>query len=275
MLGTLGFTLINGQFQEHISADNRGLAYGDGLFETILVRDSRPLWLEDHLCRLSEAAKQLAIPCDLVKLKRDCALLLTRIDQPFAVLKIVLTRGHVSRGYTPHHAPSERIVSVSNYTQNRNAWERGVDLALCQTPLSEQTQLAGIKHLNRLEQVLAGEELLRRGYPEGLMMQRGLIVEGSRSNVFCVANDVLITPSLSQGGVRGIMRQHIIKHAIKLGIEVRIRDIGISTLQRAEEVFVCNSVFGLWPVKKIECIHKSIGPVSRLLQREFDTYFYV
>jgi 4-amino-4-deoxychorismate lyase len=107
------------------------------------------------------------------------------------------------------------------------------------------------------------------------MMQRGLIVEGSRSNVFCVANDVLITPSLSQGGVRGIMRQHIIKHAIKLGIEVRIRDIGISTLQRAEEVFVCNSVFGLWPVKKIECMHKSIGPVSRLLQREFDTYFYV
>jgi 4-amino-4-deoxychorismate lyase len=71
------------------------------------------------------------------------------------------------------------------------------------------------------------------------------------------------------------MRQHIIKHAIKLGIDVRIRDIGISTLQRAEEVFVCNSVFGLWPAKKIECMHKSIGPVSRLLQREFDTYFYV
>ena len=275
MAGALGLTLINGQFQEHISADNRGLAYGDGLFETILVRDSRPLWLEDHLRRLVEAAKQLTIPCDLAKLKQDCALLLTRIDHPFAVLKIVLTRGHVSRGYTPHHAPSERIVSVSIYTQNRMAWEQGVNLALCQIQLSEQRHLAGLKHLNRLEQVLAAEELARRGYQEGLMMQRGLIIEGSRSNVFCVVDGVLLTPSLSQCGVRGIMRQHIIKHAAKLGIDTSVRDIGVSLLQRADEVFICNSVFGLWPVKKIECMHKSIGPISRLLQREFDTYFYV
>ena len=89
------------------------------------------------------------------------------------------------RGYTPHAARSERIVSIAAYTQNRLLWDDGIAVAVCQTQLSSQPKLAGIKHLNRLEQVLAAEEIHRRGFHEGLMTERGLVVEGSRSNLIC------------------------------------------------------------------------------------------
>jgi 4-amino-4-deoxychorismate lyase len=272
---TAPITLVNGLFADDVAANNRGLAYGDGVFETILVRGSRPLWLDDHLQRLAAGAKQLSIPCDIATIKRDCIQLIAVFDAPMAVLKIVLTRGASLRGYTPHPASPDRIVSIAAYTPNRANWNSGIALALCQTQLSSQTRLAGIKHLNRLEQVLAAEELLRRGYQEGLMMLRGSVIEGSRSNVFCVVDGKLSTPSLSHCGVNGIMRQHILKHADELGIASTVREFGVSLLQRAEEVFVCNSVIGIWPVTKIECMHKQIGPISHLLQREFDTYFYV
>ncbi|MBW2939204.1 aminodeoxychorismate lyase [Zhongshania aquimaris] len=268
-------TLINGQFCKDVSVGNRGLAYGDGLFETILVRDFRPLWLDDHLARLVSGAKQLNIPCDVAELKRDCARLLGDFSEPAAALKIVITRGASMRGYTPHAARPERIVSIAAYTQNRQLWDDGIAVAVCQTQLSSQPKLAGIKHLNRLEQVLAAEEIHRRGFHEGLMTERGLVVEGSRSNLFMVVGGILFTPSLSRCGVDGIMRQRVLKHANALGLETRIKEFGVSALCSAEEAFVCNSVFGIWPISKVECVHMQIGPISRLLQREFDTYFYL
>lgn len=268
-------SLVNGQFCDLVSASNRGLAYGDGVFETILVRACQPLWLEDHLARLASGAKRLNILCDTSQIRRDCSLLLACLNTGAAVLKVVLTRGAVARGYTPYAAESDRILSVSAYTQSCQSWDDGIALGICQTQLSAQKRLAGIKHLNRLEQVLAAEELHRRGYNEGLMMQDGLIVEGSRSNVFLVLDGKLFTPSLSRCGVDGVMRQRVLARAEQLGISVNIIEFGVSLLQRAEEVFVCNSVFGIWPVNKVECMHKQIGPVSRLLQREFHSYFYV
>ncbi|WP_269620862.1 aminodeoxychorismate lyase [Zhongshania sp. BJYM1] len=275
MSNAVALTLYNGRFSQQVGAESRGLAYGDGIFETVLVRGSRPLWLEEHLQRLASGAKQLGIPCDLVEIRRDCTILIASLDTPMAVLKIVLCRGHVSRGYTPHLSTPDRVLSISPYSQNCSAWNNGIALAVCQTQLSSQTRLAGIKHLNRLEQVLAAEELLKRGYQEGLMMHGGRIIEASRSNVFFAVDGELVTPSLGLCGVSGIMRQQVLKHAANLAIPTRVCDLGISLLQQAEEVFVCNSVFGLWPVTKVECVHKEIGPISRLLQREFDSFFYV
>jgi 4-amino-4-deoxychorismate lyase len=268
-------SLVNGQFCDLVSASNRGLAYGDGVFETILVRACQPLWLDDHLARLASGAGQLNISCDISQIRRDCSLLLAGLNTSAAVLKVVLTRGAVARGYTPYAAESDRILSLSAYTQSYQSWDDGIALGLCQTQLSAQKRLAGIKHLNRLEQVLAAEELHRRGYHEGLMMQDGLIIEGSRSNVFLVLDGKLFTPSLSRCGVDGVMRQHVLARANQLGISINIKEFGVSLLQRADEVFVCNSVFGIWPVSKVECMHKQIGPVSRLFQREFHSYFYV
>jgi 4-amino-4-deoxychorismate lyase len=270
-----GLTLCNGRFTNNVAAESRGLAFGDGVFETVLIRSSRPLWLEEHLQRLVAGASVLNIPCDIAAIKRDCELVLASIDMPMAVLKIILCRGHVARGYTPHFSAPDRVLTISAYTPQLKAWNDGIALAVCQTQLSKQVRLAGIKHLNRLEQVLAADELLNRGYQEGLMMHGGRIIEANRSNVFLVVDGELVTPALGLCGVNGIMRQQVLKHADDLGISSRICDVGISLLQKAEEVFVCNSVFGIWPVTKVECMHKDIGPISRLLQREFDSFFYV
>lgn len=273
-MGSSGFALVNGRFSDEVSASNRGIAYGDGVFETVLVRGSQTLWLDEHLCRLQSGAKILNIPCDIAAIKHDCLRILAAFDEPLGVLKIILTRGTTARGYTPLKAESDRIVSVSSYKQHREMWDEGVVLAVCQTPLARQALLAGIKHLNRLEQVLAAEELHKRGYQEGLMMQAGCVIECSRSNVFAVVSGELITPSLSLCGINGIMRSKILSDTKSLGLPVRVKAFGISALVRAEEVFICNSVFGIWPVTKIECMHKEIGPMSRLFQQEYERYFY-
>ncbi len=269
-------SLVNGQFANSISLDNRGLAYGDGLFETILVRNGSALWLDEHLQRLAQGARRLSIPCDTDVLAGDCSRLIANVGANDAILKIVLTRGAVNRGYSPLAAASHRIVSLSPLAPVATGyWQQGVALGLCQTRLARQPQLAGIKHLNRLEQVLAAGEMQRRGFDEGLVLdEAGKIIEATRSNVFMVVAGCLVSPSLNDCGVNGIMRQQILSTAKRIGLRVVIGAVEMSTLRKADEVFICNSVIGIWPVIKIECMHKAIGPLSRQLQREFESHFY-
>lgn len=269
-------SLVNGQFANSISLDNRGLAYGDGLFETILVRNGSALWLDEHLQRLAQGARRLSIPCDTDVLAGDCSRLIANVGANDAILKIVLTRGAVNRGYSPLAAASHRIVSLSPLAPAATGyWQQGVALGLCQTRLARQPQLAGIKHLNRLEQVLAAGEMQRRGFDEGLVLdEAGKIIEATRSNVFMAVAGCLVSPSLNDCGVKGIMRQQILSTAKRIGLRVVIGAVEMSTLRKADEVFICNSVIGIWPVIKIECMHKAIGPMCRQLQREFESHFY-
>jgi 4-amino-4-deoxychorismate lyase len=269
-------SLVNGRFANNISLDNRGLAYGDGLFETILVRKGSALWLDEHLQRLAQDARRLRIPCETDVLAGDCSRLLANLGANDAILKIVLTRGTVSRGYSPLAAASDRIVSLSSVVPaSLRYWQQGVALGLCQTRLARQPQLAGIKHLNRLEQVLAAGEMQRRGFDEGLVLdETGKIIEATRSNVFMAVAGSLVSPSLNDCGVNGIMRQQILAAAERLGLRLKVGVVEMSALRNADEVFICNSVIGIWPVIKIECMHKAIGPMCRQLQREFESHFY-
>ncbi|WP_373091487.1 aminodeoxychorismate lyase [Zhongshania sp.] len=269
-------SMVNGQLANSISLDNRGLAYGDGLFETILVRKGSALWLGEHLQRLAQDAHRLHIPCDTGVLAGDCSRLLANLGANDAILKIILTRGAVSRGYSPRAAASHRIVSLSPVAPaSQGYWQQGVALGLCQTRLARQPQLAGIKHLNRLEQVLAAREMQGRGFDEGLVLdETGKIIEATRSNVFLAVGGCLVSPRLNDCGVNGIMRQQILAAAERIGLRVVIEAVEMSTLRKADEVFICNSVIGIWPVIKIECMHKAIGPMCRQLQREFESHFY-
>ncbi|WP_373084418.1 aminotransferase class IV, partial [Zhongshania sp.] len=106
-------TLVNGQRACSVDIDNRGLAYGDGLFETVLVRAGEPLWLAEHLQRLASGARRLQIPCDIDLLAFECSRLLLGVGPENVILKIVVTRGAVARGYSPLAAKSVRIVSLS------------------------------------------------------------------------------------------------------------------------------------------------------------------
>lgn len=270
-------TLVNGQLACSVDLDNRGLAYGDGLFETVLVRAGEPLWLAEHLQRLASGARRLQIPCDIDLLAFECSRLLLGVGPENVILKIVVTRGAVARGYSPLAAKSVRIVSLSPAGTSNSAtyWQQGVAIGVCQTRLARQTALAGIKHLNRLEQVLAAGEMQRRGFIEGLVLDdAGRIIEATRSNVFIVTAGCLHTPALNDCGVNGIMRQQILNVAARLGLKTKVAPLEMSALRSADEVFICNSVIGIWPVTKIECMHKGIGPVSGQLQREFESHFY-
>lgn len=268
-----GRFLVDGEAQTGIDPGDRGLSYGDGLFETVAVRLGQPLRWKSHLTRLGEGATRLGIPMPAVGLwEADLARLLGAATPERVVLKLILTRGVGGRGYAPPDAPKPtRIVHLSDWpTWPGTHAETGIVVRLCATRLGINPTLAGVKHLNRLEQVLAARELAATGADEGLMLDcDGRLIEGVRTNVFMVVEDRLVTPSLSRCGVRGVMRDALIGAAQELGIPILEQDCDPTLLAHASELFVCNSLIGLWPVRAIQgwsTPSLSAGPVTRRLQ---------
>ena len=276
-----GSFLVNGEAGKSLEPVDRGLAYGDGLFETIAVRSGRILGWKAHLARLDEGAARLGIPSPDASLwEADLAKLLP--DEPLErqVLKLTLTRGSGGRGYAPPAVPSPtRILQLSDWP----AWpaahaESGIVARVCTTRLGINPSLAGLKHLNRLEQVLGAQETTAAGADEGLMLDcEGRLVEGVRTNLFLVINDELVTPALSRCGVRGVMRDTLLGAARELGISCREEDCSPALLACASEMFVCNSLIGLWPVRVVQgwsTPNLVPGPVARRLQGWLETAGY-
>lgn len=266
--------LVNGRRGGAVSALSRGLAYGDGVFETLLWRSGGALWLDDHLQRLAAGCRTLGLQVDMAALVDELKQL-GRGIQGRGVIKIIVARQAGGRGYAPSHSNSDRVVAVFPAPSDDTPWQCGVRVGICQQRLAPQPALAGIKHLNRLEQVLAAKELAERRLPEGLMLDASsAVVEGTRSNLFIVRNGVVITPALNNGGVAGIMRQRILSGSEEAGLAVKVKRLSVADVLTADEVFLCNSVFGIWPVTAIGCVHKSIGPVTRQLQQQFGDIFH-
>ncbi len=245
--------LVDGEARDTLSLQDRGLHYGDGLFETVAVIDGRmPLW-ERHMARLCRDAPRLGLP------PPDPALLAAEARRLCAgtargVLKIILTRGP-GRGYAPPpQARPTRILCRYPWPAYPESHRReGVRVRVCRMRLGENPRLAGIKHLNRLEQVLARSEWRDPDIAEGLLLdQQGRVIEGTQSNVFAVRKGCLLTPDLSRCGVAGVMRAWILEEARSAGIPCEVRDLPLEELLAAEEVFLCNSVAGIWPVRRIE-----------------------
>lgn len=258
---------VDGQPADVLSLKDRGLAYGDGLFETIAVRAGVPVLLERHLQRLEQGCQRLALHVDWVALSAELDAYAQGLGQ--GVLKLIVTRGDGLRGYAAvPSAPARRILQGNPPAAYPAAHaEQGISLFPCATRLSEQPLLAGLKHLNRLEQVLARAEWSGAEYAEGLMRNTsGRVIEGVFSNLFLVCNGVLMTPDLSRCGVAGVMRAELLFQAESQGIVTQIADIGLKQLHLADEVFVCNSVYGVWPVRACGSARWSAGPLTRKLQ---------
>ena len=265
--------LLNGRPCASALPNNRATAYGDGVFETLRVDANGVLWIDEHLQRLAQGAARLGLWIDIPALHREIAEILVDIVGP-TVLKIQCYRRAGGRGYFGAEREAERLLSLWPLPGN-TCWAKGARLMLCQTRLAENPALAGIKHCNRLEQVLAAAELARSGCDEGLMLDgSGCLVEGTRSNLFVVKDGTLMTPSLARSGVAGIMRKKIIEWASGHGVDCREGRLGPSALPKADEVFVCNSVFGIWPVTAVGCVSLPVGELCRTLQREFDSQFH-
>ncbi|QJI30404.1 aminodeoxychorismate lyase [Pseudomonas sp. ADAK18] len=258
---------VDGQPEDAVPLKDRGLAYGDGLFETIAVKAGQPVLLDRHLQRLDEGCRRLAIVVDQSLIRSELLAYAAVLGD--GVLKLILTRGDSLRGYGINAgAPARRILQGSPpaiYPEAHGS--SGIRLFPCVTRLSEQPLLAGLKHLNRLEQVIARSEWLDADHAEGLMLDMsGRVIEGVFSNLFLVRDGMLLTADLNRCGVAGVMRAELLAQARTLGIPVIVADVSFDQLQQADEVFVCNSVYGIWPVRGCGAMSWSVGPLTRKLQ---------
>ncbi len=260
----MAFALVNGTPSDRIDILDRGFQYGDGLFETIKLAGGVLEFWNRHMARLLAGCARLRIPAP------DPALLRSEAQKLCAgtargVIKIVVTRGAGGRGYRPPEpANPNRIVAffpAPDYPESFAA--EGVRIRFCQIRLSDQPLLAGLKHLNRLEQVLARGEWSDDGIQEGLMLDReDSIIEGTMTNLFIARDGILHTPDLSHSGVDGVLRGVVMDLARYLGIKTSVRRIGRNELDAADEIFLTNSIIGIWPVREIDGRAYSIGPIA-------------
>lgn len=261
--------LINGLPEDALSLTDRAIQYGDGLFETIAVTNGKPRLWSLHMERLAAGCLRLGIAMpDESRLAAELSLLFAGCQR--GILKIIITRGAGGRGYRPDP------LSVPNRILIRHDWpcypqtyyDQGIALHLCQTRLGHQPRLAGIKHLNRLEQVLARSEWDDPDIAEGLMLDyQDRVIEGTMSNLFLVMHERLVTPIIDNCGICGVMRQHVLSTARQLGWEVREQQVSLEDLCQAKALFVTNSIIGAWPVREIIGLAKyEPGQISQLLR---------
>lgn len=263
----LTLNLVNGLPADQLPVTDRGLAYGDGLYETFLVSSGRLTLCELHLQRLQRGAARLHLELDLERIESELASVAAQLG--YGVLKLTVTRGSGPRGYRlPSRPLPTRIIQTGPLPPGDSARQRdGIRLFLCKTRLAQQPLLAGVKHLNRLEQVLARAEWQDDFFAEGLVCDtNGNIVECTMSNLFLRVADEWVTPDLSDCGVQGVMRDHLIRTLASAGTVVKVRRVGLGELRDCSEAFCCNSVIGVWPVIGAGTHEWTIGSVTRAAQ---------
>lgn len=247
---------------DRVSVSDRGFTYGDGLFETVrVVHGQAPLWPR-HAQRLASGCERLRIPppdttAVLGEVLRLCA------DLDDAVARVTLTRGAGARGYAPPSAPRPTLaVTVSPLALDPSAGRDGVAVRLCATRLAVQPLLAGMKHLNRLEQVMARGEWDDPAIAEGLMLDTdGHLVSATAANLFAVFDGRLATPPVDRCGVAGVARAEVM--AVR---EVEQVQLNPDRLMAADEVFLTSAVRGILPVRVFATRSWQPGPVTRALQ---------
>lgn len=233
-----------------VSFDDRGLAYGDGVFETVLLRDGLPVLWQYHRARLLRGCTVLAIPPPSEQALEACwqTSESQTSDAGLEVLKIIVTRGSGGRGYACPPDPTPRLLSHRvPFTPIPQRWKEGVSVCVCQLRLGHQPLLAGIKHLNRLENVMARREWQHPAIAEGLLAdQQGKLIEATSMNVFWQQGGQLWTPRLKECGVAGTLRAALLDQGwVKEG------SLPLSNLYDVERLWVANSVQGVWPVTKL------------------------
>lgn len=243
--------LFNGAVVEDLAL-SRGLHYGDGVFRTVLIWDSQLMDWQQQLEKLSAdcAALYLDMP-DMSLLNAEAEKLAEK--QASAVLKIIVMRQPGGRGYQSESQRSDRLLiryPAPRYPER--CWASGVETFYSDFRLGSQPALAGVKHLNRLEQVLASRNWPKAADEAILADQAGQLISGTRSNLFWIRAGVLCTPSLGESGVSGMMRNKILALAESMRLPTSIVKASRAELESADEAFLSNSLIGIWPMRRFE-----------------------
>lgn len=240
--------LINGKQQSQLSVFNRLTQFGDGLFETCVVKNTQLLLWSAHFSRLEKGREQLKINRvseqqwlkDIAK-----ALLIAKLEQ--AVVKVILSRGQSVRGYGFEvDIEPTRLIIVSKMPDKMPS---EYTLSVCNSGYANNQLLSNIKHCNRLEQILARSNLHA---DECIMLDDdGCVVSVTQGNIFAIKSGVLLTPSLEKCGIAGTRRAVILKIATALGLQVKVSILTLQTLNNCDEVFISNSIIGIKSVTVI------------------------
>lgn len=281
--------LVNGVSGNLISIRDRGLLYGDGVFRTLRASGGHARHWPLHYQKLQQDCNALGIACpDFELLSAELNKLL--LDHPDGAVKLIVTRGQGTRGYAPkvgnpqptsgwaELTPPPDLITpthiwdvapLPDYPADRATL--GIKARLCRLRLSQQPRLAGIKHLNRLENVLAAAEWDDANIAEGLLLDAdGNVIEGTRSNLFLVAQGTLVTPDLSRCGVAGVQRERVMAWAARHGMPLQVRAVGLDEMLHSEELFVVNSMIGLWPIRELEQRSWAGFPVAMRIRQALD-----
>ena len=266
MSNALG-TWVDGVEGNAVPADDRGLQYGDGVFETILVRHGVPRFLAMHRERMRRGLTQLGIQFLAANELEAEITRVTAQAPPLAILKIIVTRGTARRGYAPQaQAVARRIVSLWPTTPPpADVIANGAVLNIARLRLPQPSPFAGLKHLNRLESVMAAADAPVGAGFEALMLDTSeRLVSVTAGNVFLVKDGALLTPRVDRVGVNGIMRQVVLREAASLGIPAREQDLAMDDVASADAMFITNARIGVVPVQRVR---EHVIGMSEIAQR--------
>jgi 4-amino-4-deoxychorismate lyase len=259
--------LVDGVESAGVPASDRALAYGDGIFRTLEVRAGVARHWQLHHAKLASDCAKLAIVCPTAAVLTPDIVRVCRAAQD-CTLKIIVSRGSGARGYRYTSDTVRRIVisaPVPGYP--RTYREEGIRVRRCALRLGHQPALAGLKHLNRLENVLARAEWDDPEIVEGLLLDaHANVIGGTMTNLFIATSGMLVTPALDRCGVAGLTRDRVLRAAAVRGVACRVANIRWQDVLDADEVMLVNSLAGAWPVREIEGAARAPGQLVRAVQ---------
>ena len=259
--------------QVRISAFDRGLLYGDGVFETTRIYGSRFFWLDRHLLRLQRGLRRLGIkiPYNRVELEFFVRELVIRNGVKDGFIRIVVTRGEGLLGFSPRGSGAPQIIVVAR-PRNLSTWQRRHPVwRLC--IVDDIVRGLGFKTLSYLPHVLAKKKAEQNGYEDPILLNpKGEVMEAAASNVFIASEKFLWTPPLSSGCLEGITRQAVIKIAKKLKIRMSEKPMPVRALKKAKEIFITNSLLEIVPCVIGKKVPSRVPVLTLALQEKFEQF---
>ena len=274
--------IINGQFQDCVDATERAVQYGDGCFTTMAFAEDKVQMWQQHQARLLNDCQRLGIEFTHWQALQDSAsVLIAKAGHSSGVLKIIISRGKGGRGYSPLNVLAPSYMMSCHRSPNHYVdWQQqGISLGLSPIKLARQPLLAGIKHLNRLEQVLVKQALDFTEFDDALVCDTNdNIIEASAANVFWLYDGQWFTPSLVESGVDGVMRNAVCELLTSLSQPVTEVSQKFTADFAAEEMFICNALMAIVPVTSLsapELNRQWCFSINRVAQLQFELNSYL